>query len=210
MFVTAEAGCGNYFKELIIWTIRNSGKSGLVHDLMAKGFTARKSEEAVNAVFDSMRRTLARGETVEVPGGSLRAQIRNGKPYKQHFKKRRNINTGKPFYPRVVSYPGRRRVVKFDPDLNLNLDHCAEYPPPTIPASVSFPAVRELRSRTSRSLETGGRVAARSRGHGHHGSVAGERGAVFGPAGGTAAHVAPPPGERLPVSYSRSAGKRSG
>ena len=116
----------------------NSGKSGLVHDLMAKGFTARKSEEAVNAVFDSMRRALARGETVEVPGGSLRAQIRNGKPYKQHFKKRRNINTGKLFYPRVVSYPGRRRVVKFDPDLNLNLDHCAEYPPPTIPASVSF------------------------------------------------------------------------
>jgi nucleoid DNA-binding protein len=108
-----------------------NGKSGLIRDLAAQGFSVRKSTKAVNAVFDCMRRGLARGETVEVPGGRLRVQIWNAR--RKHFlkfQKLKNVNTGKLFY-RIVRYPGWRRVIRFDPDLNLNLDHCAEYPPPT-------------------------------------------------------------------------------
>ncbi|HLK32115.1 MAG TPA: hypothetical protein VKT29_03435, partial [Terriglobales bacterium] len=67
---------------------------------------------------------------VEVPGGTLRTQIYNGKP-RRRIKKLRNVNTGKPFLG-LISYPGRRRVIKFDPDPSLNLEYCAELPPPTI------------------------------------------------------------------------------
>ena len=109
----------------------NGGKSGLIRDVMAKGFSVRRSEKAVNAVFDCMRQALARDETVEVPGGSLRVQLWNGRA-SHRFQNFRHMKNGLRFFRRV-GYPGRRRVIRFDPDLSLNLDHCAEYPPPTIP-----------------------------------------------------------------------------
>lgn len=116
----------------------DTGKGRLIRDLMAKGFSVRRSTKAVNAVFDCMRQALARGETVEAPGGLLRTQIRNGKRHWEILKKRRNVNTGKIFKTRIVALPGRRRVIKFEPDVNLNLDHCAELPPPSIPPSAWF------------------------------------------------------------------------
>jgi nucleoid DNA-binding protein len=75
----------------------NGGKTGLILDLKAKGFSVRRSTKAVNAFFECMRQALARGETVEVPGGWLRTQIQEGKPHKQYVQKRRNVNTGKLF-----------------------------------------------------------------------------------------------------------------
>ena len=70
------------------------GKSRIVKDIMAKGFTARQSEKALNAVIAYMRLSLWRGESVEVPGGTLQSKIRMGKP-RRKFQRFRNVNTGK-------------------------------------------------------------------------------------------------------------------
>ena len=56
------------------------GKSGLIRELMAKGLSVREAEKAVNAVFDVMARGVGRGETVEIPGGTIQAKIMNGEP----------------------------------------------------------------------------------------------------------------------------------
>ena len=95
------------------------GKSGLIRELMAKGLSVRRAEKAVNAVFEVMTRGVERGETVEIPGGTIQAKIMNGQPRraKQRF---RNVRTGE-IYSKVVTYPGRRRVVKFRPDESLDL-----------------------------------------------------------------------------------------
>ena len=54
------------------------GKSGLIRELIAKGLSVRQAEKAVNAVFDCMSRAVRRGETVEIPGGTIQAKIMNG------------------------------------------------------------------------------------------------------------------------------------
>jgi hypothetical protein len=48
------------------------GKSGLIRELIAKGLSIHQPEKAVNAVFDCMTRAVRRGETVEIPGGTIR------------------------------------------------------------------------------------------------------------------------------------------
>jgi nucleoid DNA-binding protein len=90
------------------------GKSRIVKDIMAKGFTARKSEKALNAVIDSLKFALRRGEPVEVPCGTLEAKVQSGRP-RRKWQRFRNVNTGKTDF-QYISYPGRRRVVKFKPD----------------------------------------------------------------------------------------------
>src|ERR1039457_5303021 len=99
------------------------GKSRIVKDVMAKGFTAREAEEAVNAVFSLMKLALQSGGPVEVPGGTLQAKARKGKPRRKN-QRFRNVNNKKIAF-RLVRYPGGRRVVKFMPDPNLDLT-----PPP--------------------------------------------------------------------------------
>jgi nucleoid DNA-binding protein len=49
------------------------GKTKLVQEVIAKGFSVRKARKAVTAVFDRIRRAVLRGEVVEIPGGTLRA-----------------------------------------------------------------------------------------------------------------------------------------
>jgi nucleoid DNA-binding protein len=95
------------------------GKSGLIRELMAKGLSVRRAEKAVNAVFDCMTRAVRRGETVEIPGGAIQAKIMNGEPRRapQRF---RDVRTGE-ITVKDVTYPGRRRVVKFRPDESLDL-----------------------------------------------------------------------------------------
>ncbi len=47
-----------------------AGKSGLIQMLMKEhGFSKRKAEKAVNAVFDCMARALWHGKVVELPIG---------------------------------------------------------------------------------------------------------------------------------------------
>jgi hypothetical protein len=81
------------------------------------------------------------GEPVEVPGGTLQAKVRKGTPRRssQTFK---DIQTGR-INRRVVNYPGRRRVVKFTPDSNLDL---TPLPPPPVPVTAEQVEVCQLAS----------------------------------------------------------------
>jgi nucleoid DNA-binding protein len=59
---------------------KKGGKSVLIHDLMSTSLTARKAAKTVNVVFDKIIRALWRGEIVDIPGGSIRVNAREGKP----------------------------------------------------------------------------------------------------------------------------------
>ena len=120
---------------------KKGGKSTIVKDLMDKGFTARKAEQAVNAVIRYMKLGLWWGEPVEVPGGTIQAQVRKGTPRRQ-FQKFRNIQTENQDH-RFVAYPGRRRVVKFTPDSNLDL---TPMPRPRLPETPEEVEARQLAS----------------------------------------------------------------
>jgi nucleoid DNA-binding protein len=72
----------------------NTGRARLVRELMAKGFSVRKAEKTVNAVFDRMIAALRRGERVELPVGWIQAKLREGKPRTQ-VKRLSNIHTRK-------------------------------------------------------------------------------------------------------------------
>ena len=104
------------------------GKSGLIRELIAKGLSVRKAEQAVNAVFDCVTRAVWRGEAVEIPGGTIKTQIMNGTPRRasQRFQ---DVRTRK-IAVQEVHYPGRRRVVKFRPDESLDLTPLPATPTP--------------------------------------------------------------------------------
>jgi nucleoid DNA-binding protein len=104
------------------------GKSGLIRELIAKGLSVRQAEKAVNAVFEVMTRAVKRGETVEIPGGTIQGKIMNGSPRRasQRF---RDIRTRK-IAVKVINYRGRRRVVKFRPDESLDLTPLPATPTP--------------------------------------------------------------------------------
>ena len=103
------------------------GKSGLIRELIAKGLSVRQAEKAVNAVFEVMTRAVKRGETVEIPGGTIQAKIMNGEPRRasQRF---RDVRT-REITVKVINYRGRRRVVKFRPDESLDLTPLPAPPP---------------------------------------------------------------------------------
>jgi nucleoid DNA-binding protein len=98
---------------------KKGGKNKIVKDVMAKGFKAREAEEAVNAVFSLMTSALQSGEPVEVPGGTLQAKDRKGKP-RREIQRFHHVNSKKITF-KAVRYPGARRVVKVTPDPNLDL-----------------------------------------------------------------------------------------
>jgi nucleoid DNA-binding protein len=113
---------------------KKTAKSLLVEEVMAKGFTSRKATKAVNAVFDRMKFALQCGDEVPIPGGTVQAQIRNGKP-RRKFQRFQNVNTGKRAY-KLIKYPGRHRVVKFTPDESLDLTPLPVPPPPETPEQI--------------------------------------------------------------------------
>jgi len=89
---------------------KHGGKRSLIHDVMAKGFTARQAANAVNAVIRLMKEALSFEEPVEVPGiGTLEVVIQKGQP-KRRAQKIRNIAT-KEIEIYDVKFPGRRRVI---------------------------------------------------------------------------------------------------
>jgi len=104
-------------------------KRAIIHDLMAKGFTARKARKALNAVIAKWKLGLWWGEPVEVPGGTLEVKIFKGREWAtlQYFQ---NIATKEPMV-RTVHTPGRRRVVKLKPDPTMVV--ILEPPPPPPP-----------------------------------------------------------------------------
>ena len=58
----------------------HTGRSGLIRDLVAKGYSFRQATKLVNAFFDIMTRALERGEQVEIPGGSIQVEELEGEP----------------------------------------------------------------------------------------------------------------------------------
>ena len=112
----------------------NGGRSGLVRALMAKGLSVRKAEKAVNAVFSCMRRGLQRGEVVEIPGGKIYVKEQAGKR-RGNFHKFANIHTGDFMY-KLVTYRGKRRVVKFIPDEELDLTPLPKPKPKPTPEQI--------------------------------------------------------------------------
>jgi nucleoid DNA-binding protein len=108
------------------------GKRKLVADVMALGFPARKAAKAVNTVVRLMREALAYHEPVELPGiGQLKVVVQKGKPA-QRLQKTRNVSSGQ-VEMRVMTFRGRRRVIKLRPDPNLRL------PLSPVPATSSKP-----------------------------------------------------------------------
>jgi nucleoid DNA-binding protein len=125
---------------------KKGGKSSIVKDVMAQGFTARKAQKAVNAVVDLMTFALWCGEPVEIPGGTIQSKIRKGRP-RTEFQKFRNMEKDKGKQKkiafRIVRYPGRRRAVKFTPDPKLDL---TPLPPPAVPETAEQVEARQLAS----------------------------------------------------------------
>lgn len=96
---------------------KKRGKSAIIDDLMAKGFSARKATRAVNAVIDAWKFALYCGEEVEAPGGTLQVTVAKGRP-RQKLQRFRSIATGQVQF-RLTRYPGRRRIVKLKPDPSM-------------------------------------------------------------------------------------------
>jgi len=97
------------------------GKSKIIGDVRAKGFSVRQSEKAVNAMFAAMQGALAGGESVEVPGGTIRVSKHN-KPQRRR-RLLTNVQTGEQ-KECTVQYPAR--VIRFHPDTQLDLGSAEE------------------------------------------------------------------------------------
>jgi nucleoid DNA-binding protein len=94
-----------------------SGKSALIQMLMKEhGFSKRKSEKAVNAVFACMARALRRGEEVELPIGWIHTARPPARRKKQKLQKFRNIQTGKTSFS-LVRLPGKIIRFRANPEL---------------------------------------------------------------------------------------------
>jgi hypothetical protein len=88
-----------------------AGKSALIQMLMKEhGFSKRKSEKAVNAVFDCMARALWHGEVVELPIGWIHTAPPPAKREKQKWQRFRNIQTKK-ISRSIVNYPDK--IIRF-------------------------------------------------------------------------------------------------
>ena len=94
-----------------------AGKSALVKMLMKEhGFSKRKSEKAVNAVFDCMARALRRGEVVELPIGWIQTAPPPANREKRKWQRFRNIQINrksqtKKIFSKIVTYPDK--IIRF-------------------------------------------------------------------------------------------------
>jgi nucleoid DNA-binding protein len=106
-----------------------AGKSALIKMLMKEhGFSKRKSEKAVNAVFDLMARALWRRDQVELPIGWLQIAAPPAKRPKRKFQRFRNIQTGKISHS-MVRYPDK--IIRFRVNPELIVTGPAPPPPPS-------------------------------------------------------------------------------
>ena len=109
-----------------------AGKSALIKMLMKEhGFSKRKSEKAVNAVFHCMARALRRGDMVELPIGWMQTASPPAKRDKRRFQRFKNIqpnrNTGnKEIFSKWVTYPDT--IIRFR--ANPRLIVRGPFPPP--------------------------------------------------------------------------------
>jgi nucleoid DNA-binding protein len=87
------------------------GKSALIQMLRKEhGFSKRKSEKAVNAVFDCMARALRLGEVVELPIGWIHTAPPPARRKKRKWQRFRNIQTGEISFS-LVRFPDK--IIRF-------------------------------------------------------------------------------------------------
>ena len=109
-----------------------AGKSALIKMLMKEhGFSKRKSEKAVNAVFHCMALALRRGDMVELPIGWMQTASPPAGRKKREFRKFRNIQTNrksqrKEIFWKIVTYPDK--IIRFR--ANPKLIEKGPFPPP--------------------------------------------------------------------------------
>jgi hypothetical protein len=108
------------------------GKSGLVRVIHSLGLSYRKSERGVNVLFEVLANALDRGESVEIPGGSLYCHTVKRKS-RVHFSRINNIATGDRRYAFIKFRGGGRRYVSFCPDPNLEIFPAPPVSPPQTP-----------------------------------------------------------------------------
>jgi nucleoid DNA-binding protein len=123
----------------------NNGRSGLIRELVDKGYSLRKAAKLVNAVFDTMTDALKRGEQVEIPGGSIQVEDREGKARLELNHVFQDLETGEPV-TRPVRYKGKRKIVKFVSDESLDLSPLPAAPRPARRETPEFAACRKLAS----------------------------------------------------------------
>src|SRR5450432_2781690 len=113
-----------------------AGKSALIKMLMKKhGFSKRKSEKAVNAVFYCMAHALRRDEIVELPIGWMQTARQPAKSEKLKFQRFKNIQTDrnsqtKEIFSKWVTYPDK--IIRFRADPKL-IEKGPFPPPPPSP-----------------------------------------------------------------------------
>ena len=115
-----------------------AGKTGIIRALMARGYTRRPMERAVREVFEAMKRALARGELVEIPGGTLEA--RRERHRKSGFISTFDVVEQKRV--RRIHDFRRKRILRFKPDPELVFDLLPEPGPFSLePAAEPAPAL---------------------------------------------------------------------
>ena len=97
----------------------------------------------MNVLFDVMTWCVYRGEVVELPLGKLFVTFVEGED-RERLQRFRNVNTGE-LQSAKMRYPGRRRVVRFRPKVELEFPYLP--PPQPNPRTVAAiaDAVRCLR-----------------------------------------------------------------
>ena len=88
-------------------TTGNSSRQQMINLLHSKGYSWRKAEKAVNAVFDCMKRALQRGEAVQLPFGWLQV-TKQHPPHRAWLLFRAPGQT--PKYRLFDRYQGKKRI----------------------------------------------------------------------------------------------------
>src|ERR1017187_3803253 len=105
-----------------------AGKSALIKMLIKEhGFSKRKAENAVNAVFYCMARALRRGDEVELPIGWIQTASPPANREKQTRQRFRNIQTKKISF-KTVRYPDKIIRFRAKPELIVK----GPFPPPPL------------------------------------------------------------------------------
>ena len=105
-----------------------AGKSALIKMLIKEhGFSKRKAEKAVNAVFYCMARALRRGDEVALPIGWIQTASPPAKREKRTRQRFRNIQTKKISF-KTVRYPDKIIRFRAKPELIVK----GPFPPPPL------------------------------------------------------------------------------
>ena len=116
-----------------------AGKSALIKMLMKEhGFSKRKAEKAVNAVFHCMARALRRGDEVELPIGWIQTARPPAKRKKCKRQRFRNIQINrksrtKEIFSKIVTYPDK--IIRFRANPRLIVK--GPFPPPPLSSEMA-------------------------------------------------------------------------